>query len=92
MKNRVFFIVALCFINLVHGQSKKFNLLIGTFISTSNCDGIYVYDFDSQTGDFNYKSKVAGENPRYLAISRDGNNMYSVNTIRNGGISAFSFD
>ncbi len=92
MRTTIFLIIALCFINLVHGQSKKFNLLIGTFISTSKSDGIYVYGFDSQTGDFNYKSKVAGENPRYLAISLDGKNVYSVNTIRNGGVSAFAFN
>lgn len=96
MKTIIALILVICFVNLVHGQSnnsKKYNLLIGTYTSPSKSDGIFVYDFDSQTGDFNFKSKVAGEeNPSYLAISLDGKHVYSVNEVRNGGISAFIFN
>lgn len=89
-------IIVLCFISLFQGQSKKrktYNLLIGTYTNSSKSDGIYVYDFDSQTGDINFKSKMAGEdNSFYLAISRNGKNVYSVNGDRNDGISAFTFN
>jgi 6-phosphogluconolactonase len=36
-------------------QNNKVNLLIGTY--TNGCDKAkYVYDFDSDTGDFNFKN------------------------------------
>jgi 6-phosphogluconolactonase len=95
MKIIISLIIATCFINLAQGQStksQKFNLLIGIYTSSSQDNGIYVYDFNVQTGDFNYKSKVAGgENPSYLAISNDGKYVYSVNEVKNGGVSAFGF-
>jgi 6-phosphogluconolactonase len=78
----------------VQAQNSKSNLLIGTY--TSNCDskGIYVYDFDSSTGEFNFKSateKVV--NPSYLTVSSDNKFIYAVN--ENGAastVSAFGFD
>jgi 6-phosphogluconolactonase len=78
------------------GQGKnntKYNLLIGTYTTSSNKDGIWVYDFDTRTGDFNMKSKAQNvENPSYLAISNDGKHVYSVNEVRTGGVSAFTFN
>jgi 6-phosphogluconolactonase len=96
MKTTISLIIAIFFFSLVQSQSKKnkmYNLLIGTYTNSSTSDGIYVYDFNSQTGDFNFISKVAGvENPTYLAISHDGKHVYSVNEVRNGGISSFAFN
>jgi 6-phosphogluconolactonase len=96
MKTSISLIIVICLYILVQAQTIKnetFTLLIGTFTSPNNSDGIYVYDFNSQTGDFNFKSKVAGiENPSYLAISLDGKYVYSVNEVSNGGISAFAFN
>lgn len=96
MKTTISLIIVICFFSLVQGQSKKnktYNLLIGTYTSSNNSSGIYVYDFNSQTGDINFKSKLAGvENPFYLAVSLDGKHVYSVNEVRNGGISAFDFN
>ena len=43
------------------GQS--YNLLIGSYTRSVNDDGIYVYDFNSQTGDFKLKSKTSGRQP-----------------------------
>jgi 6-phosphogluconolactonase len=89
-------ILSLIVVNLVHGQgsnSKSYNLLIGTYTTSPESDGLYVYDFDSQTGDTKFKSKIAGvENPSYLDISRDGKHLYTVNESRNGGISSFTFN
>lgn len=96
MKTAIALIFVLCFINLVHSQSnnnKTYTLLIGTYTSSSTSDGIYVYDFNSQTGDANLKSKVSGvENPSYLAIGKDGEHVYAVNEVRNGGLSSFLFN
>jgi 6-phosphogluconolactonase len=96
MKTFILFIIAIFFYSIVLGQSKsivKYNLLIGTFTTATNKDGIQVYEFDSQTGDLSYKSKVSdAESPSYLTISRDWKHVYSVNEVKNGSISAYSFD
>jgi len=92
MRIRLSIFIALIFINFVNGQTRKLNLIVGTFISSSNSDGIFVYGFDPQSGNFNYTSKFAIENPLYIAISQDGKNVCSVNTVRIGGISAFAFN
>ena len=92
MKIAFALIFVLCSINLVHSQSdhKTYSLLIGTYTKSITNDGIYIYDFNSQTGEVNLKSKVSGEeNPSYLAIGKDGKHVYAVNEIRNGGISSF---
>ena len=88
--------ILMCFFNSSDTQDSKrtlFNLLIGTYTSSGKSEGIYVYNFNSQTGEFSYKSKAAGvENPSYLAISHDKKHVYSVNEVREGGISAFAFN
>jgi 6-phosphogluconolactonase len=96
MKTTFPLIIVLCFINLFQDQSNKsktYNLLFGICATYSKSDGIYVCDFDSQTEDFNLNSEVAGEdNSFYLAISRNEENVYSVNGDRNGGVSTFAFN
>lgn len=95
MKTAIALILVLCSINLVHSRdnNKTYALLIGTYTSSGTNAGIYVYDFNSRTGDVNLKSKVAGEeSPSYLAISKDGKHVYAVNEVRNGSISSFLFN
>lgn len=81
-------------LSTMKSQENKLNLLIGTY--TNNCDskGIYVYEFDSNTGDFKLKNTTENSiNPSYLTISNDNKFVYSVN--ENGlksTISAFSFE
>lgn len=73
------------------GQS--YNLLIGSYTRSVNDDGIYVYDFNSQTGDFKLKSKTSGElNPSFLDVSRDGKYVFAVNETREGKVSSFLFN
>jgi len=51
MKNP-FAIVLLFFIfSNVQAQKNKLNLLIGTYTQSCDSKGIYVYEFDSKTGD-----------------------------------------
>ncbi|MEO7976344.1 lactonase family protein [Flavobacterium sp.] len=72
----------------------KFNLLVGTYTNTCQSDGIYVYEFDSTTGEFklkNFSEKVVS--PSYLSVSADNKFIYAVN--ENGTqstVSAFSYD
>src|SRR5690554_3075630 len=58
----------------------KFDLLIGTYTNRgSSSEGIYVYTFDSKTGELEYKNEVGDiDNPSYLAISPDHKNVYAV--------------
>jgi 6-phosphogluconolactonase len=101
MRTTISLIVAFCFINLVHGQGEKnmlYKLIVDTYTNDNYAsipanDGIFVYDFNSTTGEFSLKSKTAGEgNPSYLAVSRDGKYVYSLNEFRNGEVSAFTFN
>jgi 6-phosphogluconolactonase len=96
MRTPIALILILGFVNLLHGQgnnNKSYNLIIGTYTSSIENDGLYVYDFDSQTGNIKLKSKTPGvENPSYFDISRDGKHLYSVNESKDGGISAFTFN
>ncbi|WP_326937383.1 lactonase family protein [Flavobacterium sp. PL11] len=78
----------------MHAQDNKFNLLIGTYTTKCDSKGIYVYDFDAKTGDFNYKNATENViNPSYLTVSSDNQFVYAVN--ENGTestISSFKFD
>ncbi len=69
-------------------------LFVGTYTGTGS-KGIYVYRFNDVSGEIQEVSNVATENPSYLALSADGNFLYSV--TENGGdnpgaVSAFAFD
>lgn len=81
---------------IIFGQSSDpFYLLVGTYTSEES-KGIYVYEFDAETGEATYVSKAVGvENPSYLAISPDENYVYAVNETggeEGGYVSSFSFD
>ena len=75
-------------------MAQKYQLLIGTY-TTGKSEGIYVYEFDSKTGGFNYLNKATGiDNPSYLALSDDRKNVYAVNESGDGkgGVTALSYD
>ncbi|MBO9594608.1 MAG: lactonase family protein [Niabella sp.] len=76
-------------INAVHGQY----LIVGTYThQNSSSKGIYVYDFDPQTGDLKIAGQVTAANPSYQVIASNQRFVYSVNETADGGISAFSID
>lgn len=68
-------------------------LLIGTY-TKGKSEGIYVYQFNTKTGDATMASKAPASNPSYLALSPDERFVYAAN--EDGGdkarITAFSFD
>ncbi len=76
-----------------------YNLLVGTY-TDGGSDGIYVYRFDTRTGDVTPVSSAKTVNPSFLIASRDGRHVYAVNELpgdngpanQRGGISAFDFD
>lgn len=98
MKTTAILLLIPLIFSMAHAQSTKaklFNLLIGTYTNPGKSDGIYVYTFNSETGEFKYKAEATGiKNPSYLAITQDRKHVYSVSELEdgNGSISAFSFD
>ena len=73
-------------------------LLIGTYTSGSS-KGIYVYKFNSATGDNHFVSSVKTSNPSFLAISPNKKTVYAVNenadtigSVVGGSVTAFSFN
>jgi 6-phosphogluconolactonase len=93
MKNTLGFLLVLL-VFLAQAQTKKLTLLIGTYTNSCDSKGIYVYDFDTNTGDFVFKSATKKViNPSYLTLSKDQKIVYSVN--ENGAestVSSFQFD
>jgi 3-carboxymuconate cyclase len=74
------------------GQNEHY-LLIGTYTGGKS-EGIYVYKFNSNTGDAGYVSVAKTSNPSYLAVSPDKNFVFAANEEGNdkGSVSAFSFN
>ena len=55
-------------------------MIVGTYTNSCESDGIYVYNFNTETADFQLKSATKGvENPSFLAISED-KNMFMLQT------------
>lgn len=77
----------------VMSYSQEHYLLIGTY-TKGKSEGIYVYKFNSATGDAAMVSKAAAANPSYLALSPDEKFVYAVNEDGNdkGSVTAFAFN
>lgn len=74
--------------------SRYYHLLVGTYTSGKS-EGIYVYRFDTETGELTHEYTAKGtENPSFLAMSKDGQYVYSVKEVGGptGMVKAFRFD
>jgi 6-phosphogluconolactonase len=76
-------------------SAQRFYLFIGTYTNTSS-KGIYIYDFNSQTGEAKWISNTDSvTNPSYLTISKNQKFVYAVNETNGanpGRVTAYSFD
>ncbi|WEK34764.1 MAG: lactonase family protein [Candidatus Pseudobacter hemicellulosilyticus] len=74
-------------------MSQTTYLLVGTYTGGGS-EGIYVYKFNSQTGEAELVSTAASSNPSYLEVSPDKRFVYAVNENGDGkgAISAFGFN
>lgn len=89
---RSFILIAIIFIaGSVYCQDPY--LLAGTY-TKGDSKGIYVYKFNSKTGDLTEVATQETENPSYLASSKDNRHVYAVNENGDdkGAVSAFDFD
>jgi 6-phosphogluconolactonase len=74
-------------------QPGEYYLLIGTYSSEGKPNGIHVYRFNTQSGDFKMARPVTElANASYLAISEDRRNVYAVSEGNGGTIDAYTFD
>ena len=71
--------------------NNEYYLLVGTY-TNGKSEGIYVYKFNSSSGEFSPVSKIWSANPSFLTVSPDTRFVYSVNENQPGGVSSFSFD
>ena len=75
-------------------SAQQVRLLVGTYTQSGKSEGIYVYQFDTETGAAAQVSSIASENPSFLALSADRKYVYAVNENGNGqgAVSAYAYD
>lgn len=73
-------------------QTQK--LLIGTYTTKGNSQGIYIYDFDVKTGEAKPVSIIKNvNNPSYLTVSKNKQFIYTIQeTGASSAVSAFHFN
>ena len=95
LKNVFFILVGMLMLTSFEGQSQggDYYVLVGTYTKKGS-EGMYVYKFNSNTGDLSAVGKAAGlKNPTFLTVSPNQKFVYAVGeTDPNGSVSAFSFD
>ncbi len=89
--------LAVCFPTLLFSQSDTSGtqkLIIGTYTSGKS-EGVYVYNFDLNTGKAGFVSSVFSADPSYVAVSADSKFVYAVNeegaAKGSGKVTAFSY-
>lgn len=94
MKNLFVILLVILFVNYMNSQEKKINLLIGTYTNSCDSKGIYIYEFDINSGNYNLKqASESSVNPSYLAVSNDNKFVYSVNENgKQSTISSYKYD
>ena len=85
-------------LSLCSQKAKDQYLIIGTYTSEKS-EGMYVYKFNTETGENSFVSAVKTSNPSYLAVSPNQKYVYAVNENADstrftvtGHVAAFSFD
>lgn len=94
MKKKLILSLLSCFIYVMSAQTNHYRLIVGTYTSSSNSEGIYSFEVNMPTGDFSQRY-IAKElvNPSFLAFSPDKQFVYAVSesgTESKAG--AFAFD
>ena len=80
-------------------QDNEYYMLVGTYTSTrpGGSEGVYVYRFNTSTGESVKVSSVAIQNPSYLSVSPNEKYVYAVqevdSKVQGGGqVSSFTFN
>ena len=86
----VFLFLVFCF-PVFSQHAGEHYLVLGTFTNTTS-DGIYLYKFNSETGDHSLVGVTVASNPAFLVVSPDKKFVYAVNENSPGTITAFRFE
>ena len=89
-------LLSLIILTISVSAQKNSKLIIGTY-TNGKSEGIYVYDFNTKTGDNTFVSSIKTSNPSFIAVSPNKKYVYAVNedadAANNGGaVSAFKFN
>jgi len=86
----IFFALSIS-LSLCSQKAKEQFLIIGTYTSEKS-EGVYVYKFNTETGENSFISSVKTSNPSYLVVSPDKKFVYAVNEDDPGNVTAFVFN
>jgi 6-phosphogluconolactonase len=82
-----------------HAPQKQYLAYVGTYTTKTDSKGIYVYRFDSASGELSAIGLAAESNdPSFAAVHPTGKYLYAVNEVGNfggsnsGAVSAFAID
>ncbi|HET6769816.1 MAG TPA: lactonase family protein [Chitinophagaceae bacterium] len=78
-------------LGLCSQKAKDQFLIIGTYTSGKS-EGVYVYKFNTETGENSFVSAAKTSNPSFVAVSPDKKFVYAVNEDDPGNVTAFSFN
>ena len=94
MKSKALWLLSalLALSSISFAQNERFYLLVGTYTHAGGSEGIYVYEFNTNTGAMRYKTKVTVSNPSYLAVSPDRKFVYAVSEDKTSKINSFAFN
>lgn len=96
MKTTISLLLMMCFFLTGNAQTPKtFNLVVGTYTNPGKSKGMYVYSFNSGTGELTYRTESEPiKNPTYLTVSTDRKHIYAVSEVGEGkeSVNAYSFD
>ena len=93
MKTTVNLAIMMFLFSAVVADAQEFHLLIGTYANADKTNGLHVYRFNAETGDFKtLRPVVPALNSSYLAISDDKKNVYAVSEGNDSHVASYSFD
>jgi 6-phosphogluconolactonase len=96
MKHILAILASIIACTYLSAQSKENYLLVGTYTSSGKSEGVYVYKFNSETGDATPVSSAVTSNPSFLSVSPNEKFVYAVHEVdrtgNGGSISAFTFN
>ena len=94
MKSLITFSLIIGSILMSNAQSAKtYNLIVGTYTNHGKSNGMYIYTFNSETGELSFKAESpAIKNPSFLAVSSDRKYVYAVSEVGEGSVNAYKYD
>ncbi|HCN82897.1 MAG TPA: 3-carboxymuconate cyclase [Sphingobacteriaceae bacterium] len=91
-KNAIMLLTLAALTSGSYAQGVKYQLLIGSYNTPAKPEGIYVYDFNTQTGELNHKTTTNAASPSYLAVSPDRKHVYAVSEDQSQSVNAFGYN